>query len=313
MAQEEDIPTSARIVRFFFKQMKPVFWGVSILPFYIGWSLGAKALFPSESIDILVFIMGILIMGPFLGGATILYNDYWDRNVDLGNKRKTNLPLLLGLLEPGSIIRISISLFVISIILSILASLLMRSLWFFFFVTLIIVFSIIYSRPPIRLKERPGLDLLTNSIGSGVFCSLAGWVVAKPIIEFPILWAVLSILGVGSIFIPTTIIDHESDIKNKVTTISTYLGKHKAFYIGMFCVISGNIVIVILGLTHYIISPEFLMFTWPIIVIQIGLYWYLLRKLDFDGGYYSILSVSLLMAVGNGCILLYNAGYLAIP
>jgi 4-hydroxybenzoate polyprenyltransferase len=163
------------------------------------------------------------------------------------------------------------------------------------------------------LKEKPGLDFLTNTLGSGVVCSIAGWTLARPILEYPVFWGVLSIFGVGGIFIPTTMIDYDSDLKNGVITIATSLGKIKALYIGMICVIVANIMIILMGLFHYIISPEFLLFTWPIMVAEIGSYWFLLRRMDFTGGYYAILAFSLLMAVGNAAVLLYNAGLLAIP
>jgi 4-hydroxybenzoate polyprenyltransferase len=157
------------------------------------------------------------------------------------------------------------------------------------------------------------LDFITNALGSGVFCSLAGWVVTKPVLEFPVVWGILSIFGVGGIFLPTTIIDYDYDTKHKVKTIATFLGKKKAFYLGMACVVMANIIIVMMALFYYIVPPRFLFFSWPIIAAQIFSYWYFLRRLDFEGGYYTILTFSILIAIGNTLILAYNAGRLIIP
>ena len=254
-----------------------------------------------------MFIIGLLAVGPFLGGATILYNDYYDRFTDTHSRRKKDLPLMIGLLKPESVHRLAISLFVIAFILSLYVS-----LFFTLFVSICIVLSYIYSAPPLRLKERPGLDLLTNVLGSGVICSLAGWVIVRPIAEFPFFWVLVPVLGVGAIYMPTTIIDYEPDIKEGVKTIATYIGKKKTFNIGIACVILVNCAILAMALSNYIISPRFILFTWPLIVIEIITYWFCLRKLDFKGGYYAILTFSILAAIGNGLILFYHAGLLVL-
>ncbi len=310
-----------KMAKHYLRQMAPLFWGVSIMPFYMGWSLASKKMYPTYLYpssefqgsllvlhsEVLAFILGILIIGPFLGGATILFNDYYDRKIDTPSRRKKHLPLSLGVLKPESIYRLSITLFFLAFLLSFLIS-----FWFVFLISICILLSIIYSSPPLRFKERPGLDLFTNSAGSGLICSLAGWAVVRPLSEFPIVWGILSLFGVGVIYIPTTIIDYESDVKKGVKTIATYLGKKKTFYIGMACLLIANGIIVLMSLTHYILYPEFLLFAWPIIIAEIASYWYLLKKLDFTGGYYSILAFSLLVAAGNGLILLHNSGVLPV-
>ena len=241
--------------RNFFKQMAPLFWGVSIMPFYIGWSLANRKIIPTEPYpELFLFILGLLAVGPFLGGATILYNDYYDRFTDTHSRRKKDLPLMIGLLKPESVHRLSIALFIIAFILSFFVS-----LFFTLFISICIVLSYIYSAPPFRLKERPGLDLLTNVLGSGVICSLAGWVIVRPIAEFPFFWVLVPILGVGAIYMPTTIIDYEPDIKEGVKTIATYIGKKNTFYIGIACVVLVNCAILAMALTNYIISPKFIL------------------------------------------------------
>jgi len=310
--------------RRYFKQMAPLFWGVSILPYYMGWSLANNKIYPTYIarifllpdpapvqnmyLEMFVFFIGLISIGPLLGGGTILYNDFYDHSKDTISRRKKNLPLIKGLLNPISIYRLSISLFIFAVIFALFVS-----LWFTLFVILCIILSILYSAPPLRLKERPGLDLFTNAIASGILCTISGWVINKPILEFPILWGIVSFFGVGAIYIPTTIIDYEPDIKKGVKTIATYFGKKKTFYIGWSFVFLANISIILMGLFDYIIPPKFLLFAFPIMIAEIISYWYYLRKLNYKGGYYAILVFSILVAFGTGLILFYNASLLPIP
>jgi 4-hydroxybenzoate polyprenyltransferase len=323
MSVIDAIQDSFKTFRHYFKQMAPLFWGVSILPYYMGWSLASNKIYPTyfaqilmlpdpapvENMysELLIFLVGLIIIGPLLGGATILYNDFFDRSKDKISIRKKHLPLLKGILKPISIYKLSIILFIFAFIFALFVSILFALL-----VTLCIILSIIYSSPPLRLKEQPGLDLLTNAIGSGIICTIAGWTIIRPILEFPLIWGIVSFFGVGAIYVPTTIIDFEPDVKNKVKTIATFLGKKKAFYLGWSFVILANSTIVLMGLFNYIIPPKFLLFVWPIMVAEISLYWYYLRKLDFKGGYYAILIFSILVAFGTGLILFYHAGLLPI-
>ena len=99
----------------YFKQMAPLFWGVSILPYYMGWSLASNKIYPTYIARILllpdsapvqnmylemfVFLIGLIAIGPLLGGATILFNDFFDRSKDTLSRRKKHLPLVKGLLN----------------------------------------------------------------------------------------------------------------------------------------------------------------------------------------------------------------------
>jgi chlorophyll synthase len=324
MNNDDSIFTTIRLIRHFLKQMAPLFWGVSILPYYMGWSLASHKIYPTYIAKILllpdpspvqnmyhelfILILGIISIGPLLGGATILFNDYCDRKTDFHSIRKKNLPLIGGVIKPKSVYFVSIFLFMLAFILG-----LFISFWFVILISICIILSISYSSPPIRFKERPGLDFITNAFGSGVICSLAGWILVKPIYEFPILWGLLGFFGVGAIYIPTTIIDYEPDIKEGLRTIATYLDRKKVFYLGLTCVVISNSIIILMGLLNYIITPNFLLFAWPIIIAEILTYWYFLRKLEYSGGYYAILSFSLLVAFGQSLVLLYNANFLYIP
>lgn len=105
--------------------------------------------------------LGFIIIGPLLGASTLLFNDYWDREPDK-SIRKKEYPLTKGLLNPGTVLWISIAFMVLAILLSYKVSILFTVL-----VSICVILSIVYSAPPVRLKNRAGLDLLTCTENAG--------------------------------------------------------------------------------------------------------------------------------------------------
>jgi chlorophyll synthase len=301
--------------------MVPIFWGVSVIPFYMGWVFATRKLYPSYILDFLtsnnpssaswneflLFGLGLIVMGPFLGGSTLLYNDYWDSEIDKTSKRKALFPLPQGLLSPKTVFWVSIIFMFLALIFSVFISLL-----FLIIVGGCIVLSLSYSTPPIRLKNRAGLDVVTNAFGSGLLCSIAGWIVVKPLIEYPVIWGLISMFGVCSIYIPTTIIDQENDKRLGVKTIAVELGKRKAFYLGLFCITMANVLVIFIGLINYLITPEFLIVGFPIAVAQIIAYAIILRRLTFKSVYRTIISLASLLTLGNVLLLTYYVGLWSI-
>ncbi|UCG69308.1 MAG: UbiA prenyltransferase family protein [Thermoplasmata archaeon] len=292
-----------------------------MIPFYIGWVFASRELFPPYILDILtsnnpssasfdqfmLFGLGMFVMGPFLGGSTLLYNDYWDSEIDKTSKRKAAFPLPMGLVSSKSVLYTSIVLMILALFFSYFISLL-----FMMLVGLALALSICYSTPPIRLKNRAGLDVLTNAIGSGLLCSIAGWIVVKPFFEYPILWGFTSIFGVCSIYIPTTIIDQPNDKRKEVNTFAVRLGQKNAFYAGVFSIAMANILIVYMGLTNYLITMEFLIVAWPVALAQPIAYALILRKLTFKSVYRTIMALAGLLTVGNALMLTYYVGLWSI-
>lgn len=313
--------TPLKIVKHVFKHMVPLFWGVSAIPFYMGWVFATGKLFPPYLFDLLagnntsatelnefgLFILGLIAMAPLLGGSTLVYNDYWDHEVDKTSLRKSSFPLPKGMLSRKTILYSSLFLMILALVVSYYVSIL-----FMILVGSCIFLSIIYSTPPIRLKNRAGLDVLTNALGSGLLCSIAGWIVAKPLLDYPVIWGMTSLFGVSAIYIPTTIIDSDNDKKFGVTTFAVRLGKKKAFYTGVIAIAMANILIIYMGLTNYLITPEFLVVAWPIAIAQPVIYYLILRKLTFKSVYKTITAIAVLLAAGNILMLTYYTGLWSI-
>lgn len=306
-----------RILRYLLKHMVPIFWGVAIIPFYMSWVFATRKLFPTligevltanpastESIaEFNTFILALIALGPFLGGFTLLYNDYWDSEVDRNSRRKGLFPLPRGLIRHRTILRTSLFFMLLAVLFSLLVSPL-----FTLVVGTCVLLSISYSTPPVRLKNRAGIDVLTNLLGSGLLCSIAGWVIVKPLLSYPYVWGFASMAGVAAIYIPTTIIDQKSDKAAGINTFAVYLGKRTAYYFGVLSVAMANILIIFMGLTYYLFTPELVAVVWPIAAAQVLVYAYYLRKLTFESVYRAILSLCILLVAGNTILLTYYVG-----
>ncbi len=295
-----------KITSYILKHMAIMFWGVSIVPFYMAWVFATGEFFPiSGEVSTYNFIFGLIIVGPFLGGSTLLFNDYWDYKMDKLSRRKSDYPLPRGLISRSLILKVSIGFMGLAIVLAFTISFL-----FMIIITICIFLSIIYSAPPVRIKNRGGLDLILNATGSGIFCSFAGWILERPLQEFPFLWLIPMFSGVAALYIPTTIIDYESDKKNNVNTVAVRLGRKGAFYFGLLCITIANIVIMTMGLINYLVTPQFTYVAWPIAVAQVVLYWLILRKQSFDSVFRTIIGLSILLSIGNIILLLFYTGIL---
>jgi chlorophyll synthase len=297
-----------KIMRYILKHMAIMFWGVSVVPFYMAWVFATHEFFPTSGEHSLIdFILGLIIVGPFLGGSTLLFNDYWDYKMDKMSRRKSEYPLPKGLISRNTVLKVSIGFMVIAIILALIVSIL-----FMVLIASCIFLSVIYSAPPIRIKNRAGWDMILNATGSGILCSFAGWILIKPIVEFPILWLIPMFFGVAALYIPTTIIDYDSDKKNNVNTIAVRLGQQGAFYFGLICIIIANVAVMTMGLINYLVSPEFTYVAWPIALAQVVLYWLILKQQSFENVFKTIVALSILLSIGNIILLLFYNGVLKI-
>lgn len=120
------------------------------------------------------------------------------------------------------------------LILSLLFSMFVENRWLFLG---LIALSILYSLKPFSFKDKPILDVITNSIGYGFFVFSIGY---KEISKESLIF----ILIMSSAYLITAIMDYEGDKKsNKITT---------PVYIGIFNSLLISILILIIS---FIIAP----------------------------------------------------------
>lgn len=312
-----------RYVKAVLRHLGPEFWIVSTFPFYISWIWASGEIFPgwtwlsenpsyagqywSHFADYMGetwrFWLGVVIAGPLLGGGTVLYDDYYDAEIDRRNPRKRRKPWFKAPATPASIMGAAVFLFVLSLALSTLIN-----VQFFAVSAAIIVLALIYSTPPVRLKGRGGMDLVTNMVGFGALCSFAGFIVAAPLQEYPWLWQFIMFTGMGTLYILTTIADLEADGRSGVPTIAVKMGFERSVKAAMALLLLANVGIILLGLMDYLYSPGVVFRVWPISILEFIPLAYMLYHRNMDVIMWVIFATGSLMAFGTLLLALNNTG-----
>jgi len=276
------------------------FWIVALFPFYIGYVVSSRELFPDSQ-----GILAGIIVGPLMAAFTFLFNDYYDVSDDVINPRKAPLSIIYKKnIDPKIILWISIIVGIIGLLLTITISLVM-----FLLVSGIFLLSVLYSHQRIRLKARGGLDLLTNMIGLGILCPLAGWSIHRPIDEFPIFYLLSIFFVLGALYAPTTVADYDADKKNNVNTLAVKFGKKRTIWIGEILLITAMTILLFQGIFEdFPWKHEYLYKTWPFIVFQPFVYLWFLQGTHYRDIYKGIIFVNSLQAVGVMLFLMLYVG-----
>lgn len=273
------------------------FWAVAIFPMYVGWVLAQPASARHLFIDDLRVVLGFVVIGPLLGSFTLLINTYYDmRDTDQVNPRKQYVRAIediidrdtvryaawgflgLGLLLAGFV---AVNLIAYPGSLAGITAVLNRHV-FLLLMGVTAALSLLYSHPRVRWKGVAGLDLLTNILGFGILCPLAGWALLRPIEEFP-LWYLLSIaLFVGAAYAPTTASDIESDRAFGIHTMAVRLGASKAMLVGFLHLVAAVSLLLLGGSQGWFpfvdSARNSLNALWPFLIGQVVLYATFLRR-----------------------------------
>lgn len=201
------------------------------------------------------FLLAMLVMGPLLWAATLLINDVHDLAGDRLNWRKARSPLVQGLISRGLAHRSAYVFAALSLGTAALAG------WrFAVMVGGCLVLAWLYSVPPIRLKTRPGMDVVVNAVGIGVVSVIAGWVVTQPYSTFPYAYLPQGLAVATAIYVPTTLWDYESDRRVGYLTLATHLGPRRAYLVGWWAWVLCNFGATFLSANDLIIPLRMLPF-----------------------------------------------------
>jgi 4-hydroxybenzoate polyprenyltransferase len=158
-----------------------------------------------------------LLLYSLLMGSVYILNQIFDRDTDKLNKK---LYLLAeGHVSPRAAWAECFLLIVIALSLSLLFPPGYRV-----FILLSLGLGILYSAPPFKLKGRPLLDILSNSIGYGGLAFMVGWLTQGGYDKAHLLKSVPYVLAVAAVFINTTVPDIEGDKKTGNITTGVFLG-----------------------------------------------------------------------------------------
>lgn len=243
---------SGRFVRDVLAIGRPVFWFVSLLPYYLGVVLATQRLLPTAD-QLPTVAVGALVIGPLMWVAVLAVNDAYDLNGDLRNPRKAGSPLTSGRISPRTALLISAAASVLAVAVATAVSVL-------FAVGTAVVLAIgwAYSAPPPRLKTRPVADVAVNAVALGAIGQLAGWTAVRPLDGFPWAMAALGTLVGAALYIPTTLADLEADREIGYTTVAVWLGAKRAYAVGLTAWVAAAVLSVVLAAADEVIPRSML-------------------------------------------------------
>ncbi len=200
---------------------RPWFWPVSWVPAYLGLVLGSGRLTPADPVRA---ALTLLVLGPLIWGAVLAHNDLHDLPTDRLNPRKR---------QAGRVRPEALRIYAATAGLAALGTAALIGPLFVLGVAAVLALGWAYSAPPLRLKARPGLDVLVNALVVGVVAPLGGWSVARDPWDFPWQMGLLGLLFAAAFYIPTTVVDRPADLRAGYSTIAVRYGADGAYRLGL--------------------------------------------------------------------------------
>lgn len=264
-------------------QIKPYFKALRIRS-WIGWlfffGLGST-LFVVPPYTVLP----ISIAFSLVTAAIFVLNQHIDRKIDQTNPLKKNLPVASGELTPKQSTILFTTLFAAGLLVTALTNFSLL----FLFITYIAV-GIFYSVPPIHLKKRAIIDLITVGIGAGVLPFLIGMQAANQLsIDFSLPFilkqyenALLCIIPLflfqASSHIFQAIGDFEADKKENINTFVVKYGKERSAKIGTLLSAMSLTFPIIYGLLNLATISQFVYWYALLLACFLPFIIYLLRR-----------------------------------
>ena len=240
------------------------FWGISLIPVLIGYSMNPQLLEWHRLAVLLV------IFGPCLEGAAEAITDYFDVETDRPETVKKIAGIQLsggtGLVQTGTFARptvlaLSLSAYVIGVI---LAACFFPAL-FVMTVGAGVFLGIAYSAPPFRFKARGLLGPLSVGISFGCITLLAGFTSGGTIPQTGTILRMLPlVLIVTGLFLTHQIVDYDADLRASVRTFCVCHGLMTTRVVSGLLIIGGVF-------TVFTLPRHSLVTAWPAILVFIGL------------------------------------------
>ncbi|MCD6237487.1 MAG: UbiA prenyltransferase family protein [Thermoplasmata archaeon] len=195
-----------------------------------GWYITAVFFLLGEwySIQLLPFVESFI---PLIGMIGIVSTGFWinhvfDKEIDIaaGKDRR-----FFDYIKPQEMILSSVIVFLLCSALL----LYVNSLSFIIGVSIFLL-GVIYSAPPLRIKNRPPFDAIANGLGIGVLPFLLGWAASgNNLTAFSVTCSIICGLAVVSHYFFYTSFDIETDKDCNVRTSCTILGFNRSISTGI--------------------------------------------------------------------------------
>jgi 4-hydroxybenzoate polyprenyltransferase len=174
--------------------LRPAEWSKSFGNMVMAWTI---AMFlATGTVDLSIpslqnFVIAFIAVGPLLWGGLYALNDWTDIEKDKAHPVKRKRPLPSGVVKPIEGLLLALG----CIILAFAIGFFLVNTLFVICLGVMLINQLLYTIPPIKLKERPVLDLVSGSLVNPAFRFFSGWVLIMPHFNAPILF-LLFILGV---------------------------------------------------------------------------------------------------------------------
>jgi 4-hydroxybenzoate polyprenyltransferase len=200
-------------IRDYIKISRPIFWIVFPLVFYIGLRVSGA------NLSIQTVLMMVMLSFPIcMAGYGI--NDVYDYESDVGNPRKRTFEGHIVLPAKRKFIkRLSLSLIVVLFLISIAT----LNPYTIGFTAAFVFLGYFYSTPPIRLKNKPPFDSLSNGLIYLLLPFLMGFSAVGEFSKFPpeVSWLTLCVSSIHAI---ASIMDVTADRNAGLTTFAIKFG-----------------------------------------------------------------------------------------
>ncbi|MCD6595590.1 UbiA family prenyltransferase [bacterium] len=174
----------------------------------------------------------LILLTTFLGAGIYGINQLFDIEGDKINNK--NIPFALGFLSPMYVKSLIFASFLGALIVAFPMGITLNLL-----VILGLILGIVYSAPPIRLKDRTIYALIANGFGHGMLIYLIGYAFALDKIQnarwdwFVILRALAYGIAYSSVYLFTTVPDIDGDRKVGKITFAVRYGERKTMALGL--------------------------------------------------------------------------------
>ena len=174
--------------------LRPAEWSKSFGNMVMAWTIAmflATGTVDLSLANIQNFIVAFIAVGPLLWGGLYALNDWTDIEKDKAHPVKRKRPLPSGAVKPIEGLLLAIG----CIVLSFIIGFFLVNTLFVLCLGIMLINQLLYTIPPIKLKEKPVLDLVSGSLVNPAFRFFSGWVLIMPHFNAPTLF-LLFILGI---------------------------------------------------------------------------------------------------------------------
>ena len=203
----------------YIRLVRPVAWVVFLLPFSVGFGLGA-----TKNTNPFHIIFSLIAFVSWMSFSFIL-NSLSDKDVDKSHDGRfkdmnlSNQPFVTGEISE----KIALYIALISVIISLFFAWLVNYLFFTLFIIANII-GYIYSMPPTRFKTKPIADIQCNALAAGV-ALIAGLSIGGA--NMNLLFIIGCFIVAAVFYIPTVVTDYDFDKKAGLKTSAVFFGPKK--------------------------------------------------------------------------------------